>query len=63
MKQISGGVCAATGFSASGVHCGIRKNKTKRRPRTAGGAVLYTSRTPRGTRGSGREKYIDKTRS
>ena len=30
MKQISGGVCAATGFSASGVHCGIRKNKTKR---------------------------------
>lgn len=30
MKQIAGGVCAATGFSASGVHCGIRKNKTKR---------------------------------
>ena len=30
MKQISGGVCAATGFSASGVHCGIRKSKTKR---------------------------------
>ena len=30
MKQIEGGVCAATGFSASGVHCGIRKNKTKR---------------------------------
>ncbi|MDD6283863.1 MAG: bifunctional ornithine acetyltransferase/N-acetylglutamate synthase [Firmicutes bacterium] len=30
MKQISGGVCAAKGFSASGVHCGIRKNKSKR---------------------------------
>ncbi len=30
MKLISGGVCAAKGFSASGVHCGIRKNKTKR---------------------------------
>ena len=30
MKQIEGGVCAAKGFSASGVHCGIRKNKTKR---------------------------------
>ena len=30
MKQIAGGVCAATGFSASGVHCGIRKNKPKR---------------------------------
>ena len=25
-----GGVCAAKGFSAAGVHCGIRKNKTKR---------------------------------
>ena len=30
MQQISGGVCAAKGFSANGVHCGIRKNKTKR---------------------------------
>ena len=30
MKIISGGVCAAKGFKASGVHCGIRKNRTKR---------------------------------
>ena len=30
MKMISGGVCAAKGFTASGVHCGIRKNKSKR---------------------------------
>lgn len=30
MKQITGGVCAAKGFSANGLHCGIRKNKTKR---------------------------------
>ncbi|MBO5281201.1 MAG: bifunctional glutamate N-acetyltransferase/amino-acid acetyltransferase ArgJ [Clostridia bacterium] len=30
MKQINGGVCAAKGFTAGGVHCGIRKNKTKR---------------------------------
>ena len=30
MKQVSGGVCAAKGFSASGVHCGIRKNKSKK---------------------------------
>lgn len=29
MKQISGGVCAAEGFVASGIHCGIRKNKDK----------------------------------
>lgn len=30
MKKIKGGVCAAQGFKANGVHCGIRKNKTKR---------------------------------
>ena len=30
MKLISGGICAAKGFKASGVHCGIRKNRTKK---------------------------------
>jgi len=30
MNKIHGGVCAAKGFSAAGVHCGIRKNRTKR---------------------------------
>ena len=30
MKVIEGGVCAAKGFSANGVHCGIRKNQTKK---------------------------------
>ena len=30
MKIISGGVCAAEGFKASGIHCGIRKNRTKK---------------------------------
>ena len=30
MKTVSGGVCAAKGFKAGGIHCGIRKNKTKR---------------------------------
>ncbi len=30
LKEIQGGVCAAKGFMANGVHCGIRKNKTKR---------------------------------
>ena len=30
MEIIEGGVCAAKGFSASGIHCGVRKNKTKR---------------------------------
>ena len=30
MKIITGGVCAAKGFRANGIHCGIRKNRTKR---------------------------------
>ena len=30
MEHIQGGVCAAKGFTAGGVHCGIRKNKSKR---------------------------------
>ncbi len=30
MKIILGGVCAAKGFKANGIHCGIRKNRTKR---------------------------------
>jgi len=29
MKLTEGGVCAAKGFTAAGVHCGIRKNRTK----------------------------------
>ena len=30
LKQISGGVCAAEGYTAAGIHCGIRKNHLKR---------------------------------
>ena len=30
MKIVSGGVCAAKGFTAGGVHCGIRKNRSKK---------------------------------
>lgn len=30
MKITEGGVTAAKGFTANGIHCGIRKNKTKR---------------------------------
>ena len=29
ITRIPGGVCAARGFTANGIHCGIRKNKTK----------------------------------
>ena len=30
MKLISGGVCAAKGYKANGIHCGIRKNRIKK---------------------------------
>ena len=30
MKIVGGGVCAAKGFTANGIHCGIRKNHTKK---------------------------------
>ncbi len=30
IKKINGGVVAAKGFKASGIHCGVRKNRTKR---------------------------------
>ena len=30
MKTIPGGVCAAKGFKANGIHCGIRKNHSKK---------------------------------
>ena len=29
-EQVDGGICAAKGVTSSGVHCGIRKNRTKR---------------------------------
>lgn len=30
MKWIEGGVCAPLGFRAAGIHCGVRKNKSKK---------------------------------
>ena len=30
IKEIDGGVCAAKGFVAGGIHAGIRKNKEKK---------------------------------
>ena len=54
MKQINGGVCAAKGFTASGVHCGIRKNKTKKdlalifSEKKAAAASVYTTNLVKG---------------
>ena len=54
MKLIPGGVCAAQGFSANGIHCGIRKNKSKRdlslilSETRAAAAAVYTTNLVKG---------------
>ena len=54
MNIISGGVCAAKGFTANGIHCGIRRNKTKRdlaliySEVPASAASVYTSNLVKG---------------
>ena len=54
LKEIQGGVCAAKGFTANGVHCGIRKNKTKRdlalivSETQASAAAVYTQNLVKG---------------
>ena len=54
MKTISGGICAAKGFTASGVHCGIRKNRTKKdialilSENRAHAAAVYTTNLVKG---------------
>ena len=54
MNIISGGVCAAKGFAANGIHCGIRRNKTKRdlaliySEVPASAASVYTSNLVKG---------------
>ncbi|MBQ3057641.1 MAG: bifunctional ornithine acetyltransferase/N-acetylglutamate synthase [Clostridia bacterium] len=54
MKIINGGVCAAKGFAANGIHCGIRKNKTKRdlsliySEKLANAAAVYTTNLVKG---------------
>ncbi len=54
MKTVSGGVCAAIGFTANGIHCGVRKNKTKRdialiySEKRAAAAAVYTTNKVKG---------------
>ena len=54
MKLIEGGVCAAKGFTANGIHCGIRKNRSKRdlaliySKKTASAAAVYTTNLVKG---------------
>ena len=54
MEIIKGGVCAAKGFTAGGIHCGIRKNKTKKdlalifSEKKAAAAAVYTTNLVKG---------------
>ena len=54
IKEIMGGVCAAKGFKAGGIHCGIRKNKLKKdlalivSEREATAAAVYTTNLVKG---------------
>ena len=54
MKKIEGGVCAAKGFTAAGVHCGVRKNKEKKdlalvySPVRCAAAAVYTRNLVKG---------------
>ena len=54
MKIIQGGVCAAQGFKASGIHCGIRRNHSKKdlaliiSDKKAAAAAVYTTNLVKG---------------
>ncbi|MBQ9975261.1 MAG: bifunctional glutamate N-acetyltransferase/amino-acid acetyltransferase ArgJ [Clostridia bacterium] len=54
MKIINGSVCAAKGFRASGIHCGIRRNHSKKdialivSDTPASAAALYTTNLVKG---------------
>ncbi|MBQ8399210.1 MAG: bifunctional glutamate N-acetyltransferase/amino-acid acetyltransferase ArgJ [Clostridia bacterium] len=54
IQYIEGGVCAAKGFRAAGIHCGIRKNRTKRdlalivSEQKAAAAAVYTTNLVKG---------------
>ena len=54
MKIINGGVCAAKGFMAAGIYCGIRKNPNKKdlalivSETQANAAAVYTTNLVKG---------------
>ena len=64
MKLIEGGVCAAKGFLANGVHCGIRKNHSKKdlslifSTVPASAAAVYTTNLVKGAPLTVTKKHI-----
>ena len=65
MKFIEGGVCAAKGFKASGIYCGIRKNKTKKdlsliySEKPADAAAVYTTNLVKGAPLTVTKKHLE----
>lgn len=65
MKTISGGVTAAKGFKANGIHCGIRKNRTKRdlalivSDTLASAAAVYTTNLVKGAPLTVTKKHLE----
>ena len=65
IQTISGGVCAAKGFTASGVHCGIRKNKVKKdlslifSAVPASAAAVYTTNLVKGAPLTVTKKHLE----
>lgn len=64
IKTIDGGICAAKGFSAAGIHCGIRKNRDKRdlalivSEKKAAAAAVYTTNLVKGAPIAVTKKHI-----
>ena len=64
MNFIDGGVCAAKGFKANGIHCGIRKNRTKKdlalivSEAKAAAAAVYTTNLVKGAPILDTQKHI-----
>ena len=65
IKIIEGGVCAARGFTANGIHCGIRKNRTKRdlsliySEVPASAAAVYTTNLVKGAPLAVTKKHLE----
>ena len=65
MKMIEGGVCAAKGFKANGIHCGIRKNRSKRDlalifcEKQCSAAAVYTTNLVKGAPLTVTKKHIE----
>ena len=65
MKAVEGGICAAQGFTANGIHCGIRKNHSKKdlslifSAVPASAAAVYTTNLVKGAPLAVTKKHLE----